>query len=92
MIIAKIYVTLKNGILDPQGKVVYHALETLGFKNIQEVRMGKLIQIKYDDITKKEAERLTTEACSKLLANPVIEDFQFVLTEGNFEEKTASLK
>lgn len=81
MIVAKIQVTLKNGILDPQGKAVHHALENLGFNNIQEVRMGKLIQIKFNDVTKSEAEHLTAEACKKLLANPVIEDFQFDLIE-----------
>lgn len=83
MITAKIYVTLKNGILDPQGKTVHHALENLGFQKINEVRMGKLIQLKFKDVSKDEAERLTTEACKKLLANPVIEDFQFELLEEN---------
>lgn len=79
--VAKILVTLKNGILDPQGKTVKHALENLGFDQIYEVRMGKLIQLKFNDVTKKEAERITTEACKKLLANPVIEDFKFELSE-----------
>ncbi|MFQ5824855.1 MAG: phosphoribosylformylglycinamidine synthase subunit PurS [bacterium] len=81
MVVAKILVTLKNGILDPQGKTVKHALENLGFDQIYEVRMGKLIQLKFNDVTKKEAERITTEACKKLLANPVIEDFKFELSE-----------
>jgi phosphoribosylformylglycinamidine synthase len=86
MIIAKIYVTLKNGILDPQGKTVHHALENLGFKQIEEVRMGKLIQLKFNQVSKDDAKRLTAEACKKLLANPVIEDYQFELFEENSEE------
>lgn len=87
MIIARIHVTLKKGILDPRGKAVHHALETLGFQNIHEVRMGKFIQVQFNDVTKKEAERLTSKACQKLLANPVIEDFRFVLTEDNNKKK-----
>lgn len=86
MITAKIYVTLKNGILDPQGKTVFHALENLGFKQISEVRMGKLIHLKFKDVSQDEAKRLTTEACKKLLANPVIEDFQFELIEENSKQ------
>ncbi|MFQ5677675.1 MAG: phosphoribosylformylglycinamidine synthase subunit PurS [bacterium] len=85
MIIAKIHVTLKNGILDPQGKTVHHALENLGLEHIEEVRMGKLIELKFDGVPKDEAEKIARQACSKLLANPVIEDF----TVDMFEEQSA---
>lgn len=81
MITANIHVTLKQGILDPQGKAVHHALESLGFEHIDEVRMGKLIRLKFTDVSREEAERLTREACQKLLANPVIEEFQYTLSE-----------
>lgn len=79
MIIAKIHVTLKNGILDPQGKTVHHALENLGIVDIAEVRVGKLITLRFDEVTEKEAERLSHTACKKLLANPVIEDYRIEL-------------
>ncbi len=87
MIEAKIYITLKSGILDPQGKTVHHALENLGFTKVRSVRMGKLIQLQFEDgVGKREAERLTTEACKKLLANPVIEDYRFELQDMNANE------
>lgn len=79
MISAKIHITLKNGILDPQGKTVLHALENLGIDGVHEVRIGKLISMNYGDVSKEEAEALTHKACKKLLANPVIEDYQFEL-------------
>jgi len=74
--IAEIHVTLKSGILDPQGKTVQHALENLGFENIDEVRMGKLIRLDLGSVSKEKAFELSEEACKKLLANPVIEDYE----------------
>lgn len=79
MITAKIYVTLKPGILDPQGKTVHHALENLGLQNIHEVRMGKLIEMKFEGLSKGEAEERAEKACKQLLANPVIENYQIEL-------------
>ncbi len=81
MITAKIAVMLKNGILDPQGKTVHHALENLGFGQIEDVRMGKIIELEFNGISREEAEELTVDACKKLLANPVIEDYRFELVE-----------
>lgn len=81
MIAAKIYITLKSGILDPQGKAVHHALLNLGFEGIDEVRMGKLIELKFNNVSKQQAEESTIEACKKLLANPVIEDFKYEIIE-----------
>lgn len=78
---AQIYITLKPGILDPQGQAVQHALQSLGFDHVRKVRTGKLIEMQYDGISKAEAERLTRQACDKLLANPVIEKYEFVITE-----------
>lgn len=85
MYLAKIEITLKNGILDPQGKTVQHALHNLGFKNINEVRIGKSIHLKIDSRTPQEAEAIIHKACKKLLANPVIEEYSFELTELNPE-------
>jgi len=80
---ARIVVTLKKGVLDPQGKAVKGALENLGFTHIKEVRVGKVIDVTLDDtIEKKEAERVVEEMCRKLLSNPVIEDYTFEITEG----------
>lgn len=78
---AKVHIMLKKGILDPQGKTVLHALENLGIDQIEEVRMGKLIQLQLGDISVDEAENIARQACTKLLANPVIEDFRIELVE-----------
>ena len=75
--IAKIYVTLKNGVLDPQGKAVQHSLESIGYKEAQDVRIGKYIEVKLSDMPKSEAEKKVKEMCEKMLANTVIENFRF---------------
>ena len=79
--IAKIYITLKNGVLDPQGKAVKHSLETLGFKEVAEVRVGKYIELKLGNIVREEAERHVKDMCEKLLANTVIESYRFEIME-----------
>ena len=79
MYLAKIIVTLRKSILDPQGKAVHHALQSLGMVNVDEVRMGKFIEMKINSSQQAEAERTTDEACKKLLANPVMEDYHFSL-------------
>ena len=69
----RVYVTLKNGVLDPQGKAIHHALEGLGFAGVKDVRQGKLIEIDAeDDVGGDEVEAM----CRKLLANTVIENFR----------------
>lgn len=78
---AQIHVTLKNGILDPQGKTIHHALETLGFSGVTEVRTGKLIEMTFTDVTRARAQELVEAACQKLLANPVIENYRYTLAE-----------
>ncbi|MEJ2537584.1 MAG: phosphoribosylformylglycinamidine synthase subunit PurS [Calditrichia bacterium] len=77
---AVINVRLKKGILDPQGKTVNNALNHLGFKNIQNVRIGKLIEFEIAESDKSVAAQKIEEACRKLLANPVIEDFTYEIT------------
>ena len=69
----RVYVTLKQGVLDPQGKAIHHALEGLGFAGVNDVRAGKLIELDMADGT-SEAE--IEEMCRKLLANTVIENFR----------------
>lgn len=75
--IAKIYVTLKNGVLDPQGKAVQHSLESIGYKEAQDVRIGKFIEVKLSDMPRPEAEKKVKEMCEKMLANTVIENYRF---------------
>jgi phosphoribosylformylglycinamidine synthase len=69
----RVYVTLKNGVLDPQGKAIHHALEGLGFGGVKDVRAGKLIELDLDeDVTDSDVEAM----CRRLLANTVIENFR----------------
>ena len=74
----RVYVTLKNGVLDPQGKAIHHALEGLGFSGINEVRAGKLIEL---DLDAQVGEAQVEEMCRKLLANTVIENYRIERTE-----------
>ncbi len=75
MIVA-INVHLKKGVLDPQGKAVHHALETLGFKNVNGVRVGKQILLDIDTEDEEKAIALAKKAADELLANPVIENYE----------------
>ena len=68
-------VHLKQGVLDPQGKAVHHALENLGFKNVADVRVGKQIIVEVEIDNEEEALREVGEMADKLLANPVIENY-----------------
>ena len=81
--LAQIHVTLKEGVLDPQGKTVHHALTDLGYDEVLDVNSGKYLEIKVDSASKEEAEIRVREMCERLLANTVIESFCFniVLTE-----------
>ncbi len=82
MIRAKVYVTLKKGVLDPQGETVRGALETLGFAGVQDIRIGKFMVITLNAVSREDATKSVEEMCKKLLANPVIEDYRFELEEG----------
>jgi len=75
---AKVYVTLKRGVLDPQGKTIKQALEHLEFKGIEDVRLGKYIEITLND-SRVDAEEEIKDMCERLLANTVIEDYRFEL-------------
>lgn len=76
---AKIHITFKPGVLDPQGKAVQHALSSLGFGDVQDVRVGKFIELKMKDIPKAQAEMEVKQMCEKLLANTVIESYRYEL-------------
>jgi phosphoribosylformylglycinamidine synthase PurS subunit len=77
---AKVHVTLKNGVLDPQGKAVEHALGTLGFEGVGEVRIGKYIELELTDDADKSKENVE-KMCKQLLANTVIENFDVEIVE-----------
>ncbi|HZE46959.1 MAG TPA: phosphoribosylformylglycinamidine synthase subunit PurS [Xanthobacteraceae bacterium] len=72
---ARIHVTLKSGVLDPQGKAIAHALGNLGFNGIGEVRQGKYIEVELAETDKARARATVEQMCQKLLANTVIENY-----------------
>jgi len=76
---AKIYITLKPGVLDPQGKAVQHALSSLGFPDVQDARIGKYVELKLKDTDRMAAEEGVKKMCEQLLANTVIESYRFDL-------------
>ena len=80
-LIAKVYVTPKPAILDPQGKAVATSLATLGYGEVEDVRLGKLIEIRLEGDDRAAAEARVEEMCRRLLANEVIEEFSFDLVE-----------
>ena len=78
---ATIYISLKNGVLDPQGKAIENALGQLGFTGVDNVRQGKMIEIDLADADASEARNRLQEMCEKLLANTVIENFDIRLND-----------
>ena len=82
MFLAKVYVTLKPTVNDPQGLTVKGGLHSLGFTSVESVRAGKYMEIRLDGSSRQEAERLLNEMCRQLLANPIIENYRFELEEG----------
>ena len=82
MMRVKIFVSLKNGVLDPQGKAIERSLHTLGYPEVQEVRMGKYLEMNIESSSSRAAaESRIREMCNKLLANPVIEDYRFEIEQ-----------
>ncbi|MDQ3194577.1 MAG: phosphoribosylformylglycinamidine synthase subunit PurS [Bacteroidota bacterium] len=77
MFTSKINISIRKTILDPQGKAVEHSLKSLGFDSIEESRIGKYIELRINANNKEEAEKISEEACRKLLANPVMEDYSY---------------
>ncbi len=74
----KVIVTLKNGVLDPQGKVIQQTLNGMNFVNVEEVRQGKFFEIKVNENNETKAKEHVEEMCKKLLANLVIEDYKII--------------
>ena len=72
---ARVHVTLKNGVLDPQGAAVRHSLGALGFEGVDRVRQGKIIELELTEMDADKAEAQVKDMCEKLLANTVIEDY-----------------
>ena len=79
MFLARIYVTLKAAVNDPQGLTVMGGLHSLGYEAVSDVRIGKYMEIRLDEDDPTVAERAVFQMCDQLLANPVIEDFRFTL-------------
>ena len=74
----KVIVTLKNGVLDPQGKAIQQTLNGMSFSNVEEVRQGKFFEINVKENNENEAKSKVEEMCKKLLANLVIEDYKII--------------
>jgi phosphoribosylformylglycinamidine synthase subunit PurS len=74
---AKVYVTLKPSVLDPQGKAIHHSVESIGMRNIVDIRQGKYFEIALDDeISEAEAKESAERIARDVLANPIIEDYR----------------
>lgn len=78
---AKVNITLRKSILDPKGKAAHHALQNLGLKSIEDVRIGKYVELNIDANSEKQAKKFAETACAKLLANEVMEDFSITLEQ-----------
>jgi phosphoribosylformylglycinamidine synthase len=81
MFLARVYVTLKPTVNDPQGLTITGGLHSLGFETVDSVRAGKYLEIRLDGADRAAAEAQVAEMCRKLLANPVIEDFRYEIEE-----------
>ena len=81
MFLARVYVTLKPTVNDPQGLTIRGGLRSLGYESVESVRAGKYLELRLDAADRATAETQVTEMCRKLLANPVIEDFRFELDD-----------
>jgi phosphoribosylformylglycinamidine synthase len=81
MLTARIHVTLKASVLDPQGTAVTKSLNTLGYDEVRDVRVGKYLEVKLDTTDRAVAEERITEMCDKMLTNTVIEKYTFELVE-----------
>ena len=73
---ARVTVMLKNGVLDPQGEAIKHALNSLEYNNVESIRQGKVIEISLDETSEEKANKSIKEMCEKLLANTVIESYE----------------
>ena len=80
---AKVYVTLKPSVLDPQGKAIHHSVELMGFERIEDIRQGKYFEIALDGaVSESEAKEAAEKIARDVLANPVIEDYRVEVVNG----------
>jgi phosphoribosylformylglycinamidine synthase PurS subunit len=78
---AKIYIKYKEGILDPQGKVTGNALKSIGISGIEDLTIGKYIEVNFGNISKEKAEEIAEESCKKLLVNPNTQTYNFEIID-----------
>jgi len=78
---ARVHITLKEGVLDPQGKAIRGALSALGFKGVNQVRQGKYLELDLEESDRARAREIVEAMCAKLLANTVIEDYSIEIAE-----------
>ena len=81
MFLARVYVSPKSTVNDPEGRTIHGSLEQLGFETVESVRAGKFFQVRLDEERRDEADEKVREMCEKLLANPIIEEYTFELEE-----------
>ena len=86
MFLAKVYVTLKPTVSDPQGQTVLATLTNLGFETAVDIRVGKYLEVRIDETDRSQADSLVNRMCETLLANPVIEEFRYDLELTSEEE------
>lgn len=80
---AKVYVTLKSGVLDPQGKAIHHSAELIGFDGISDIRQGKYFEIALNNgLSEADARSQAEKLAAEILANPVIEDYRVEIVDG----------
>ena len=73
---ARVYVTLKKSVFDPQGKTIYEALRSMGYSNVAEVRQGKFFEVALDGVSGDQGMKVVEEIATKVLSNPVIESYR----------------
>ncbi|MDE3015567.1 MAG: phosphoribosylformylglycinamidine synthase subunit PurS [Pseudomonadota bacterium] len=78
---ARIHITLKNGVLDPQGRAIGVALHNMGFPQVEDVRQGKYIEVEVKESDRKKAEAAIDKMCAGLLANTVVENYRYEISE-----------
>jgi phosphoribosylformylglycinamidine synthase PurS subunit len=78
---AKIHITLKNGVLDPQGRAIANALHNMGFPQVEDVRQGKYIEVEVKETDRTKAQAAVEKMCASLLANTVVENYKFDLVD-----------
>lgn len=82
MYLGRVFVTLKKSVLDPQGDAVRKGLNTMGYKEVKDVRVGKYIEVQLEASSLEESRQKLEEMCQRLLANPVIEEYRIEMVEG----------